>query len=45
MFCREAGEVASVVQMAMVGRLPYTQVRDTIFTHPTMAESLNLLFG
>lgn len=45
LFCHEAGEVASVVQMAMVAGLPYTQVRDTIFTHPTMAESLNLLFA
>jgi pyruvate/2-oxoglutarate dehydrogenase complex dihydrolipoamide dehydrogenase (E3) component len=45
LFCHEAGEVASVVQMAMIAGLPYTQVRDTIFTHPTMAESLNLLFA
>lgn len=45
LFCHEAGEVMSVVQMAMIGRVPYTQVRDTIFTHPTMAESLNLLFA
>lgn len=45
LFCHEAGEVASVVQMAMIAGLPYPQVRDTIFTHPTMAESLNLLFA
>ena len=31
-------EVMSVVQMAMIGKVPYPQVRDTIFTHPTMAE-------
>ncbi|MGW7219612.1 dihydrolipoyl dehydrogenase family protein [Streptomyces sp. NPDC054826] len=41
---RDAGEVLSAVQMAMLGRLPYQQVRDAIFTHPTMAEGLNLLF-
>ncbi|WP_432055879.1 dihydrolipoyl dehydrogenase family protein [Streptomyces sp. bgisy022] len=41
---RHAGEVLSAVQMAMLGRLPYQQVRDAIFTHPTMAEGLNLLF-
>ncbi|MFJ9669075.1 FAD-dependent oxidoreductase [Streptomyces sp. NPDC101219] len=40
----DAGEVLSAVQMAMLGRLPYQQVRDAIFTHPTMAEGLNLLF-
>lgn len=45
LFCHEAGEIMSVVQMAMVGRVPYTEVRDTVFTHPTMAESLNLLFA
>ena len=32
-------------KMAMLGKVPYTAVRDTIFTHPTMAESLNLLFA
>ena len=45
LFCHSAGEVMSVVQMAMLGKVPYTAVRDTIFTHPTMAESLNLLFA
>lgn len=45
LLCHSAGEVMSVVQMAMLGKVPYTAVRDTIFTHPTMAESLNLLFA
>ena len=45
LFCHSAGEIMSVVQMAMLGKVPYTEVRDTIFTHPTMAESLNLLFA
>ena len=45
LFCHSAGEVMSVVQMAMLGKVPYQQVRDTVFTHPTMAESLNLLFA
>lgn len=45
LFCHSAGEVMSVVQMAMLGKLSYTDVRDTVFTHPTMAESLNLLFA
>ncbi len=45
LFCHGAGEVMSVVQMAMIGNVPYWQVRDTVFTHPTMAESLNLLFA
>jgi pyruvate/2-oxoglutarate dehydrogenase complex dihydrolipoamide dehydrogenase (E3) component len=45
LLCHSAGEVMSVVQMAMLAQLPYTTVRDTVFTHPTMAESLNLLFA
>ncbi|PFG39971.1 pyruvate/2-oxoglutarate dehydrogenase complex dihydrolipoamide dehydrogenase (E3) component [Georgenia soli] len=39
-----SGEVLSAVQMAMLGGLPYQQVRDAVITHPTMAEGLNLLF-
>jgi pyruvate/2-oxoglutarate dehydrogenase complex dihydrolipoamide dehydrogenase (E3) component len=41
----QAGEVMAVVQMAMLGGLPYTALRDGILTHPTMAEGLNMLFG
>jgi pyruvate/2-oxoglutarate dehydrogenase complex dihydrolipoamide dehydrogenase (E3) component len=37
----EGGEVVAVLQMAMLGRLPYSAVRDAIFSHPTIAESLN----
>jgi pyruvate/2-oxoglutarate dehydrogenase complex dihydrolipoamide dehydrogenase (E3) component len=41
----EGGELMSVVQMAMLGKLPYTALRDAIFAHPTLAESLNNLFA
>jgi pyruvate/2-oxoglutarate dehydrogenase complex dihydrolipoamide dehydrogenase (E3) component len=40
-----AGEVIAVVQTAMLARLPYTALRDAVFTHPTMAEGLNVLFA
>jgi pyruvate/2-oxoglutarate dehydrogenase complex dihydrolipoamide dehydrogenase (E3) component len=40
-----AGEIMSVVQTAMMGKLPYTALRDAVFTHPTMAEGLGPLFG
>lgn len=40
----EGGELASVVQMAMLGDLPWTVLRDGIFPHPGLAESLNNLF-
>ena len=41
----EGGEVATIIQIAMMGKLPYTALRDAIFAHPTLAESLNNLFS
>lgn len=38
------GEIATVLQVAMIGQLPYTAIRDGVFSHPTVAESLNNLF-
>ena len=40
----EGGEVMAVLQMAMMGKVPYTVIRDGVFAHPTLAESLNNLF-
>src|SRR5262249_62164775 len=36
----EASEQMAAVQTAMVGRMPYTMLRDAILTHPTMSEGL-----
>jgi len=44
-FGAEASETMAAVQTAMLGRLPYTVLRDAIFTHPTMAEALVFLLG
>src|SRR5215471_18338737 len=41
----EAGEVMAAAQTAILGRLPYTVLRDAILAHPTMAEGLTGLFG
>jgi pyruvate/2-oxoglutarate dehydrogenase complex dihydrolipoamide dehydrogenase (E3) component len=41
----EASEQMAAVQTAMVGHLPYTVLRDAIFTHPTMSEGLNQLMA
>lgn len=41
----EAGEVMAIAQVAMAAGLPYTALRDTILTHPTMAEELGDLFS
>jgi hypothetical protein len=35
----------SMLEIAMFGKLPYTVLRDAIFAHPTLAESLNNLFA
>jgi len=40
----EGGEIMAVLQMALMGRVPYTVLRDAVFAHPTLAESLNNLF-
>ena len=40
----EGGEMMAMLQIAMMGNLPYTVLRDAIFAHPTLAESLNNLF-
>lgn len=40
-----AGEVVSAVQMAMLGNLPYTVVRDAVIAHPTITEGLNILLA
>lgn len=40
----EGGEIMSMLEIAMMGHLPYTALRDGIFAHPTLAESLNSLF-
>jgi pyruvate/2-oxoglutarate dehydrogenase complex dihydrolipoamide dehydrogenase (E3) component len=41
----EGGEIMAMIQIAMLGNLPYTALRDTVFAHPTLAESLNSLFS
>jgi pyruvate/2-oxoglutarate dehydrogenase complex dihydrolipoamide dehydrogenase (E3) component len=40
----EGGEPIAIIQVAMMGKLPYTALRDATFTHPTLAEGLNALF-
>ncbi|CAN5326217.1 mercuric reductase [soil metagenome] len=40
----EGGEIATLFQIAMMGKLSYTALRDGVFSHPTLAEALNNLF-
>jgi pyruvate/2-oxoglutarate dehydrogenase complex dihydrolipoamide dehydrogenase (E3) component len=45
LFCAESYEVINVIKLAMDADLPYTFLRDQVYTHPTMTESLNDLFS
>jgi len=40
----EGGEIMTIIQVAMMGKLSYTALKEGIFTHPTLAEGLNTLF-
>jgi hypothetical protein len=33
-----------MLEIAIMGKLPYTALEDGIFAHPTLAEGLNTLF-
>jgi pyruvate/2-oxoglutarate dehydrogenase complex dihydrolipoamide dehydrogenase (E3) component len=41
----EGGEIMSQIQIAMLGKLPYTVLQNAVFAHPTLSESLNNLFN
>jgi pyruvate/2-oxoglutarate dehydrogenase complex dihydrolipoamide dehydrogenase (E3) component len=41
----EGGEIMAILEVAMLGKVPYTVLRDAVFAHPTLAESLNNLFS
>jgi len=41
----EGGELMSMLQIAMMGQLPYTALRDGVFAHPALSESFNNLFA
>jgi pyruvate/2-oxoglutarate dehydrogenase complex dihydrolipoamide dehydrogenase (E3) component len=40
----EGGEMMAQLQLAIMGKLPYTLLRDAVFAHPTLAEAWNNLF-
>ncbi len=41
----EGGELMAMLEIAILGKIPYTVLKEAIFAHPTLAESLNNLFG
>lgn len=45
LFCEESYETINLIKLAMDAKVPYTVLRDGIYTHPTMTEALNDFFG
>lgn len=45
LFCAESHEMIQLFKLAIDAKLPYTLLRDSIYTHPTMSESLNDLLA
>ncbi len=41
----EGGEIMAVIETAMMGGLTAARLREAVYTHPTLAESLNSLFA
>lgn len=41
----EGGELMAMLQLAMMGNVAYSRMRDAVFAHPTLAESFNNLFS
>jgi pyruvate/2-oxoglutarate dehydrogenase complex dihydrolipoamide dehydrogenase (E3) component len=41
----DGGEIMGAVQIAMIGHLPYTALREAILTHPTLMEGVVVLFS
>lgn len=45
LLCIESHEIINIIKIVMDAKLPFTVLRDQIFTHPSMSESLNDLFS
>lgn len=45
LFCEESYEMINLLKLAMDSKIPYTVLRDNIYTHPTMTEAFNDLFS
>ncbi|HEX4650683.1 MAG TPA: mercuric reductase [Granulicella sp.] len=42
---QDGGEIMAMLQIAMMGKLRYTELQNAVLAHPTLAESLNKLFS
>jgi pyruvate/2-oxoglutarate dehydrogenase complex dihydrolipoamide dehydrogenase (E3) component len=41
----EGGELMAIVEVAMIGGVKASTLKEAVFAHPTLAESLNNLFA
>ena len=41
----EGGELMSMLQLAIMGKLRYSTLENAVFAHPAYAESLNTIWG
>ena len=45
LFAKDSHEIINQIKMAMDNHIPYTYLKNQIFTHPTMSENLNDVFN
>lgn len=45
LFCIESQEMINLIKLAMDNNIPYEELRDNIYNHPTMTEAFNDLFS
>ncbi|HGX1220590.1 TPA: hypothiocyanous acid reductase MerA [Staphylococcus aureus] len=45
LYGKQSEELINIIKLAIDQNIPYTVLRDNIYTHPTMAESFNDLFN
>lgn len=45
LFCAESHEMINLIKLAIDSGIPYTVLRDNIYTHPAMSEAFNDLFS
>lgn len=45
LFCAESHEMINLLKLVVDQKIPYTALRDAVYTHPTMSEALNDLFS
>lgn len=45
LWCEQSYEMINLIKLAMDQKIPYTVLRDNIYTHPTMTEGFNDLFN